>query len=221
LITRMYLIRHVEAEGNTKLFFQGQTDTDVSGDGIKQLEKLAEQCRYYHFDALYSSPLLRTRRTAQAANRYHGLPMIIDDGIIELDAGQWERVDWGELRRKYPELCQIWDDRPWDFCAPGGEPIRSMYDRIWKAMVRIAAKHKGQQICVVSHGCASRSFLCHALGKPIEGLNNVPRLSNAAINIIDFDFPETGGEPFTQVVGLNDTSYLGELAADAAKGWGK
>lgn len=218
--TRVYLIRHVEAEGNTKLFFQGQTDTDVCGEGWEQLKKLAEQCRNYHFDAIYSSPLSRTRRTADAANKYHSLPVIIDKGVIEINGGSWEGRNWAEISRLYPDLKEIWNDRPWDFCAPGGEPMRGVYARIWKAVTRIAAKHQGGQICVVSHGCAMRNFLCRALGKPIEELNSVPRVSNASISIIDFDFSEDG-EPETHVLKLDDNSYLGEPVGSAPKGWGK
>ena len=41
----------------------------------QQLDLLAERFRSISLDAVYSSPLQRARKTAQAVNRHHGLPM--------------------------------------------------------------------------------------------------------------------------------------------------
>ena len=72
-ITRILLVRHCEAEGNTNGRFQGSSDCGISGNGEKQLELLALRLRNIRMDSIYSSPLKRARMTAEAINRYHHL----------------------------------------------------------------------------------------------------------------------------------------------------
>ena len=63
-MTRVYLIRHAEAEGNIYRRAQGQYDGAVSAKGLRQIAALAERFRTERIDALYTSDLSRTRATA-------------------------------------------------------------------------------------------------------------------------------------------------------------
>ena len=101
-MTRIYLVRHAEAMGNVQEFFQGRTDCEVSEKGKKQLELLAERFKDIPIEAIYSSPLKRTIDTAEAVNKYHGLPIIRDEGLIEVDGGVWEGKPWADLPKLYP-----------------------------------------------------------------------------------------------------------------------
>ena len=65
-MTRVILVRHCEAQGNTDGTFQGRTDCDISGNGETQLELVALRCRNMPIDVIYSSPLKRAYRTAEA-----------------------------------------------------------------------------------------------------------------------------------------------------------
>ena len=82
MITKVYLVRHAEAAGNVAKTFQGHTDCEVTEKGHKQLACLAERFKDVHLDIIYSSPLLRTRQTAAAVNKYHGLDVHINQGLI-------------------------------------------------------------------------------------------------------------------------------------------
>ena len=68
-----------------------------------------------------------------------------------------------------------------------GEPMRHVYERMKRAVLEIAEKNQGKQICITSHGCAIRNFLCWAMGKPIEQINEVDWCDNTAVSIIDFN----------------------------------
>ena len=93
-MTRIILVRHCEAHGNTISVFQGHTDSDISGNGAAQLELLALRCRNMPIDAIYSSPLKRAFRTAEAINQYHHLPIQIEPRLIEINGGDWEGKSW-------------------------------------------------------------------------------------------------------------------------------
>ena len=75
MVTTLLVVRHTQALGNIQKTFQGHIDTDISEAGAVQLELLSERFRSVHIDAICSSPLLRARRTAEAINRTHHLPI--------------------------------------------------------------------------------------------------------------------------------------------------
>jgi len=215
-MTRIILVRHCEAHGNTISVFQGHTDSDISGNGAAQLELLGLRCRNMPIDAIYSSPLKRAFRTAEAINQYHHLPIQIEPRLIEINGGDWEGKSWNdELPELYPEQMKNWNMRPFAFHPQGGEAMRDVYERIWAAITGIVKDNQGKTVCVASHGCAIRNFLCHALNKPIEELNDVDWCDNTAISVIDFD-----NDLHSHVISMNDASHLTpELSVFAQQTW--
>lgn len=202
-MTRILLVRHCEAFGNTQGVFQGHTDCGISGNGEVQLDLLSVRCRNMPIDAIYSSPLKRAYATAQAINRYHNLPIQIEPRIMEINGGSWEGKSWEDLPRLFPDETEVWNKRPYDFAPQGGETMREVYDRMWDGVIDIVRHNRDQLVCVTSHGCAIRNFLCRAQGLPIERLNEVDWCDNTAVSIIDFD-----DELHSKVVLMNDASHL-------------
>ena len=62
-MTKIYLIRHAEAEGNLYRRVQGHYNGDITQRGYKQINLLAERFRDVEIDALYASDLQRTQWT--------------------------------------------------------------------------------------------------------------------------------------------------------------
>jgi broad specificity phosphatase PhoE len=211
-MTRVYLIRHCESLGNIERIFHGITDVDISENGKKQLDRLRERCRDFKFDAIYSSPLIRAYKTAEAANYYHGLPIITDEGLLEQNGGHWEDKKFEELPVLFPEEFRRWEEEPGMFCPEGGEPMREVYDRIWNTVLAIVKRHPGQNVCIVSHGCAIKNFLCRAYRRPIEMLSTVGWYDNTAISVVDFD-----EDLSPTVVATRDASHLDEETSTFSK----
>ncbi len=122
-MTKIYLVRHAEAMGNVEEFFQGRTDCEVSEKGKKQLELLAERFRDIQIEVIYSSPLKRTIDTAEAVNKYHDLPIIRDEGLIEINGGVWEGKPWADLPRLYPVEYDLWQNKMYAFYIDEGEKM--------------------------------------------------------------------------------------------------
>lgn len=186
-MVRIYLVRHAEAMGNVLEFFQGRTDEQISEKGAKQLECLSERFRDIKIERIYSSPLKRTLSTAEAVNKYHGLPIIKDEGLIEINGGVWEGRPWAELPEKYPTEYGLWKNRMEDFYIEGGERMTEVFARMRETVDRIAAENEGRTIAVVSHGCALRNFLCYCMGRPISGLKDVGWSDNTAVSLVEYD----------------------------------
>ena len=64
-------------------------------------------------------------------------------------------------------------------------------------------EHPGKTVCIATHGCAIRNFLCYAGGKPIEELNSVEWCDNTAVSVVEYD------DSFVpHIVSQNDASHL-------------
>lgn len=186
-MTKVILVRHAEAEGNYKRLFQGHHDAPVSEKGRKQMDLLALRCRNMTASAIYSSPLKRAWQTAEAINQYHHLPLYAAPDLIEICGGVWENTPWKDLPVLYPQQAKNWNLYPWDFAPDNGEPMTAVYERVYRCFMEIVAKHPGETIFVVSHGCAIRNLLCRLQYDDIHHLNDIPWCDNTAISILEFD----------------------------------
>lgn len=214
-MTQIYLVRHAEAEGNVKRLFQGHIDADVSARGEEQLARLAARLADVPFDALYASPLKRAYKTAEAINSRHHLPIVTDAELMEINGGCFEGRPWMKLPALFPQENDAWENRPWEFAPEGGEPMRHVFARMREAVGAIARKWAGHTVCVVSHGCAIRNFLCYAHGWPIERLNDVQWCDNTAVSLAEYD---AGGH--VRLLLENDASHLDEsVSTFATQDW--
>lgn len=214
-MTKLYLIRHAQSQGNILSYFSGKTDSDLSQTGMLQLEQLKERFKHIDYDSIYSSPLKRAYKTAQAVNYYHGLPIVTNDGLIEIDGGHWEEKHWDDIAKLYPDENETWEKKPWLFAPLLGENMRHVYSRIWDTIISIIEKNKGKTVVITSHGCAIRNFACHAMGFGIEKLNEVEWFENTSVSTFEFD----DNMSITKTL-LNDSSHLkGEAEELSKKTW--
>jgi len=191
VVTTVYLVRHAEAEGNAKEFFQGNIDTLLTEKGLKQLDFLADRFRDIPLDAIYTSPYARARQTAEAVNRYHRLTLIPDERLREINAGDWERRKWADLPTLFPAEYALWTQKMYDFIAPNGDRMTDVYTRMRDTVTEIAQANPGKTIAVASHGCALRNFLCYVEFGDIKRLKDVGWADNTAVSLAEFD-PERG-----------------------------
>ena len=204
MVTRLYLVRHCQSAGNVLNQFQGQTEADVSTMGEKQLALLGLRFRNVHLDAIYASPLLRARKTAEAINEYHHLPITLLDDLMEIDVGELEGKPLGCLSAEYPVLSRQWNETPQDCVFPGGESMAQVYARAKAALHTILAESAGKTVLVASHGCLLRNMACALLYHTIAALPQVVLSGNTSVS--EFEISDAG----VRVVRMNDLSHLPE-----------
>lgn len=202
-MTSVYLIRHAEALGNVNNFFQGRTDCDISPKGEIQLEYLKERFKNIQFDSLYSSPLIRAVKTAEAVNYYHKLPIIKKDGLMEINGGVFEGEEWSKLPSMFPEAYDLWKYHAPHFEVENGESMKQVYERITSTVKEIVNENIGKTVAVVSHGCAIKNFLAFANNSCIEGICDIGWSDNTAVSKILFDDSMKVSVEFQ-----NDSSHL-------------
>ena len=158
--TRFIVVRHCEAYGNIKRVFNGVSDGDITENGRTQLGFLSERMKGEHFDAIYSSPLRRSVKTAKACNIEAKLPIHILNDLIEINGGKIENVPFADLPKMFPEEMRWWNLEPHNFKIENGESMLHVYERMRNTVLMLNERHFGQSVLLASHGCAIRNLLC-------------------------------------------------------------
>ncbi len=202
-MTYIYLIRHCEAMGNLKRVFQGSTDCDISETGAKQLEYLKERFKNIRLDAVYSSPLIRARKTAEAVACGKGLEIITRRNLTELCGGVVEGRPFQEAFNSIPGLADTWNNHPQDFAPEGGEAMRNAYVRIYDEITELVRINRDKTVAAVSHGGVLRCLMCRVLYNDINRLKDVPWCENTAVTLLKIDDSDKIGVEF-----FNDYSHV-------------
>ena len=212
-MTKIYLIRHAEAEGNLYRRIQGHWDGSITPLGLQQVDALAQRFRREHIDALYCSDLSRARATAEAITRYHDIPAVATPRLTEICMGVWEGRAWGDVEHEFPEQMRYFNTDPDRWSVPGCEPICDVQKRMKRAISDLAARHDGQTIALVSHGMAIRAYLCTVLGIPNSEMATLPYGDNTSVSLLLVDGDHTTVEYY------NDNRHLPDaLSTPAAAG---
>ena len=185
MVTTLYIVRHCQSAGNLSGRFQGRFDAPVSETGEKQLELLSLRFRNEHLDAIYTSPLVRAYRTAEAINRFHNLPIQVCQGLSEIDVGEMENLLLSEIGERFPQVAHDWDYAP-DLCVfPQGETMAQVYQRVGEAIDQIVAENPGKTVAVATHGGVIKNLNARVEYGCIEGLRQSAVFGNTSVSILE------------------------------------
>lgn len=203
-MTTIYFVRHAEAEGNLYRRVHGWYDSLITDNGYRQIAALEERFRDVHIDAVYSSDLFRTRTTAGAIWKSHGLDLRINPNLREIGVGVWEDVTWGWLDRCAAGELALFNHSSPDFSVEGGETFLQVQERMKKALGEIAAAHPGQTVAAFSHGTAIRCLQGALRGMGPGEMDALGHSDNTAVTCVRVE----GGR--AELVFENDNSHLPE-----------
>ena len=204
--TRLWVLRHGQTEMSVQRQFSGLSDPELTAHGQEQAKRAAAYVAGQLAGssagagsrggagssagagavAIYSSPLKRTRQTAEAVaealanaggaggssdagnatgtaggaadkSRVH-----TTEALIEMNFGDWEGRTFAEVMDEFPlehDAC-LWDSS----AAPsGGESPDDVLARVRPFLRDVARNHPGEDVVLVSHVTPIKSILRHAL----------------------------------------------------------
>jgi broad specificity phosphatase PhoE len=160
-VTTILLARHGETDWNREGRFQGWSDPPLNDVGREQARVLAAQLADDPFDAVYSSDLRRAYETALIVAEPHGVPVIADRGLREVNVGSWSGLTRDEIAARFPGAEHH-----------DGESRAEHLARVLATVERIACGHTGERILIVSHGGSLRALRRHALREPVHPIEN-------------------------------------------------
>ncbi len=157
-LTKVILIRHGESEKNIKNIHSSKADKySLTPVGEKQAEMYGYLLKEENVDVFYSSPLLRTKQTAEIVSSKIGIPVEYVDALRENSLGDWEEIDLGKLGKedsryiKFKEMRRSGDLAAFDFIPPGGESLKEVQERLNNWLVEVLKNNQGKTILICTH----------------------------------------------------------------------
>ena len=146
---KLFIARHGETAWNLENRVSGRTDVPLTEKGLQQAQTLARNAVGRGIEVIIASPLLRARQTAQAVSNAIGVPVQIDDRLIEMDFGTYDGTSrFGE------EFQWVRAQMPTRF--PGGESGFDLAYRVYGLLYEIKEKYADKTVLLVCHNCVCR-----------------------------------------------------------------
>jgi len=162
-MSEIIIVRHGETEWNVAEVFRGRIDVELNQTGIRQAELLGQYLSKSKIEAVYSSPLKRALRTAEAIAGHHRLEVETTPALIDLDFGKWQGLPRTEVETKYKASYDDWMNHPERLKMPEGESLNAVTERVLGVVNEAAARHKGT-VVLVSHRVVNKVIICALLG---------------------------------------------------------
>ena len=206
-MTTVYFIRHGQSTANLSQCFAGHIDVSLTDLGRKQAVCTAEYLADKSIDAVYSSDLSRAYDTACAIAGRHGLMVLKNPQLREINAGAWEGRRYDDLEET-EESYRHWIRDIGTATCRDGESVVALQRRVADAVAEIVEKHPNEAICIVSHGTPIRAMTALWTDTPIELLHTVPWASNSSVTVVEFTSPHEG-----KIVASDLHEHLGALSS--------
>ena len=190
LVGTVHFIRHGDTEASGDGVFCGDLDLPLAPSGVVQAAALAGVLAKKKLDAIYASPKLRVRTTAEPTCRALGLGAHIEDGLREIGYGLWEGRHESEVKADDPEAFSAWTGDPGTRSPPGGESGFTIAARAMPVVATIAAKHAAGEVLVFSHKATIRIIACVLLGISVSRFRD--RIGCPTASITTFTFGAGG-----------------------------
>ena len=163
----MLLVRHGQTSTTGTILPGRAPGLHLAEAGTTQAERAAVRiAELKHVDAVYCSPLERTKETAAPIAAARGLRAKAERGLLECDFGEWTGQELKALM-KLPEWAQV-QRYPSGFRFPGGESFTEMQTRIVSTIDRLRAAHPKGVVVAVSHADPIKAAVAHAMGTHLD-----------------------------------------------------
>jgi len=176
------MVRHGESDANRmgKLVSEA-FDPALTQEGHQQAMKFAALWKGKSIDALYASPLLRTRETAEVLRQVWGLSTVqTDDRLHEIRMGSFDGQEISELAHQ--EVYQEWKKDP-ELPPEGGERLSAVYMRVRQFLVELGRTRDRGCVLVVTHADCLKAITLGTLEAPWQSSGHLHFENLASIQL--------------------------------------
>lgn len=181
----IYLVRHGETDWNEKKLIQGHSDIPLNEKGELQSKQLGERLNDIHFEAIFSSDLVRAKRSAEIIMLEKKLAVITTKALRERLFGRFEGKHVDELRKALGEMMIIPKEKQERLSFKDIENDEDIMKRFIPFIREMAVAYSGKNVLMVTHGGLMRAFLDH-VGFKIPEYSDHP-MKNTGYLIIESD----------------------------------
>ncbi len=165
-MTTLLFIRHTEHEAGPHVLIGRTPRVSLTPEGRAHAAAVAERLSRVPIAAIYASPVDRARQTAEVLAARLGLEITIEEGLTEVDFGEWTGKSFADLDHT-PEW-RAWNASRSTQRASGGETMLEVQSRLLNAAHRIYNRHRDGVVALFSHGDPIRAAAAYWLGVPLD-----------------------------------------------------
>lgn len=211
--TTVILVRHGRTEytESKRISGSGGSNPSLSESGQQDALKVADELAKFsvsqpwrHLPApevVLSSPMARTRETAELIARRNGLDLEVFHEFEEISFGEWDGLTIEEVQERWPQEFENWQGS-WSFAPPGGESLETFDTRIQVGLKRVLENFEGRCVVLVSHVMPTRGIVRKAMDAQTASYWR-PQVSPCSISVVRF-----WGDEAAELLHLNTTSHL-------------
>jgi len=159
---KIYVIRHGETDVNLENKINSLNEDDLNKTGIMQAQEVGKKLENIDYDFIISSPLIRTKHTAELLN-VKNKKISFDNRLIERDAGVFTKQSIDNI-----DSNDWWNLNPKEDYKDA-ETVKNVLDRIYDFLDELKKKYKDETILLVTHGGVSKAISCYFNGIPEDG----------------------------------------------------
>ena len=184
---KVILMRHGETDSNRDGIWMGrELDVSINETGRTQLEQTISQIKPLNPEVVIASPLRRTRDSAEVLKNAFGIPIELDDRLIEVGVGSLSgktRAEAAKLMNlSLEEVVRQYRIGQYDYTSVGGESAKHIFDRS-QDFLKDLPKRKEKCVIIMTHGGIVRSLhelITRDLSFAYEGI------SNASVLVLEY-----------------------------------
>lgn len=165
-----HLVRHADHGQVGRVLTGRAPGVSLSPAGRAQAAALAHALREERLAALFSSPQLRARETAEAIAAETGCPVRVSPDLDEIDFGSWTGQTFAALAGD--PAWRRWNAFRDSAGTPAGETMAAVAARLTGLIERLHGLFPGGSVCLVSHSDVIKAGLCRYLGRPFREVHD-------------------------------------------------
>lgn len=166
-----YFLRHGETEFNREGRFQGRTDVSLNETGLRQAREATAKLAMSKIDRIVSSPAQRVQQTVNRYAEAQGIPVHLDDHLMEFYVGSFEGQRVAEIREAH-ELDP--HDSLFSVLPADADNWQEFVPRVCGTVRRWTDKHPDDTLLFAAHGLVYRALALSLTGNESASRNAEP-----------------------------------------------
>lgn len=184
--TRIIYVRHGLTDfPSNRIYCDDVEDPPLNTEGLLHANDAAALLKGQKIDAIYASPSLRTRSTAEAISAVTGVAINYVPALRERRFGIWDGLYFADIEQRYPQEYKAWKQDVAGYTPQGGETMEDVLRRAGEKIGSIVANHGGQTVVVVAHVGPIRICLAAALKIPLAWYRQL-RIDYGSLTCVDY-----------------------------------
>ncbi|MGH7193367.1 MAG: histidine phosphatase family protein [Candidatus Saccharimonadales bacterium] len=175
-LPKLYLARHGETEWSLSGQHTSFTDIPLTPRGEENARRLAERLKHIEFAKVFTSPLVRARRTCDLAG--YGPVAVADADLVEWNYGDYEGRRTADIRQERPGWRLFRDG------CPNGESFDAVRERADRVIARL--RMVAGDTLVFAHSHFLRILTARWLGLPVADARLFV-LATASVSVLGYE----------------------------------